>query len=142
MLHAQPVLPAIDATNAPFAMPEFDLNADLNAEPIAIESPDAETRLLPNVEEHLPEVMPYFRTPRSPPLGYTGPTSVLPTESTQQVISSRSKIDGESAYPNGIAMAKVIRLATTIRRCRVLGTIPTTKTCSKVTFRSRVKTLF
>jgi len=69
------LIPIVDGS-VPISEPAPELE---NA-PIAIAAPDLELLLLPAPDAHLPEVMPYFRIPRIPPLGYTGESSVLPTE--------------------------------------------------------------
>ncbi|MFY8200995.1 MAG: hypothetical protein ACOVLE_10015, partial [Pirellula staleyi] len=43
--------------------------------------PDVMNRVLPPFESYPPETAPYFRTPFQAPLGFTGPSSVAPTES-------------------------------------------------------------
>lgn len=50
-------------------------------EPKSIAEPDALNRVLPPFESYPPETAPYFRTPFQAPLGFTGPSSVAPTES-------------------------------------------------------------
>ncbi len=51
------------------------------AEPKSIAPPDVMNRVLPPFESYPPETAPYFRTPFQAPLGFTGPSSVAPTES-------------------------------------------------------------
>jgi len=74
--HSQTVSPVLAPTDAPSSAPMLASDA----EPIAIAPPEAETRLLPGADQHPPEVMPYLKTPRTPPLGYTGASSILPNE--------------------------------------------------------------
>jgi hypothetical protein len=50
-------------------------------EPKSIAEPDAMNSVLPPFESYPPETAPYFRTPFQAPLGFTGPSSVAPTES-------------------------------------------------------------
>jgi hypothetical protein len=49
-------------------------------DPLSIASFEDRPSLLPDPNIDYPEVMPYFQTTSRPPLGYTGPSTVLPTE--------------------------------------------------------------
>ena len=69
-------LPANDQVLSSLSLPPTDFAED----PTAIALPEMKARSLPTVETHMPEVMPYLRTSREAPLGYAGPSSVLPTE--------------------------------------------------------------
>ncbi|MCY2976071.1 MAG: hypothetical protein NTW52_15555 [Planctomycetota bacterium] len=48
--------------------------------PFSIASPEITSDLLPSADIHPPEMPPFFRTRRDPPLGFSGPSSVLPSE--------------------------------------------------------------
>ena len=50
-------------------------------EPKSIVPADSENSVLPPFDSYPPETAPYFRTPFQAPLGFTGPSSVAPTES-------------------------------------------------------------
>ena len=50
-------------------------------EPKSIAPPDRINSVLPPFDSYPPETAPYFRTPFQAPLGFTGPSSVAPTES-------------------------------------------------------------
>lgn len=50
-------------------------------EPKSLATPDSKNSVLPPFESYPPETAPYFRTPFQAPLGFTGPSSVAPTES-------------------------------------------------------------
>lgn len=50
-------------------------------EPKSIAPPDRMNSVLPPFDSYPPETAPYFRTPFQSPLGFTGPSSVAPTES-------------------------------------------------------------
>lgn len=49
-------------------------------QPSSIASPEAGSNQLPDAEIYLPETAPFYRSKFNAPLGYTGPSSVMPTE--------------------------------------------------------------
>jgi hypothetical protein len=55
--------------------------SDPTTEPKSLAQPDRKNSVLPPFESYPPETAPYFRTPFQAPLGFTGPSSVAPTES-------------------------------------------------------------
>ncbi len=52
-----------------------------NDEPRVLAVPKASNQVLPTPEGYSPETPPYFRTPFQAPLGFTGPSSIEPSES-------------------------------------------------------------
>ncbi|MEQ1827724.1 MAG: hypothetical protein ABL921_17320, partial [Pirellula sp.] len=50
-------------------------------EPRSVAPPELQSNLLPPPDEYPPETPPFFRSPFNAPLGFTGPSSVVPDES-------------------------------------------------------------
>ena len=138
---ARPDSSPLYAQPEPLGAPK--VQADTSNEPLPsdellrrpLESPAAPA---PAPVPALPEVLqqPYVE----PPLGFTGPSGVLPALLRTTAISCPSRTAGGLASRHGTATGRATRCSVTIPTTRDTGGIPITRTSSKATTRSSART--